>query len=356
MQRVLITIISLLGAILGVKLFEYLGIKDKPWEDLQRKYKVANVQWIVLFFLFIAIICIFFPQYWADIRFVWFVIPAFLLIITALVDEYRPLPSWFRFVIQVVVASLIFWQWWVGFKELVLVGKVRHFPMLLSYLLTIWWFLLFVNALNWFDGINAQASLLAGLGFISIFILTKFVVIPAYAGMIKPSEMYTLNMIINIAWVLGILSVIYSILEFKPYALLRDVGVMFLGLALAWLTLLGGGKMGTILIVLSLVIFDAIWVILMRIFVYKKNPLKGDYYSHLHFRLKNIWWSKWEIRAFVLGWSLFFMILVLLQWTNKVAKIVIFLTMAILFFWLNYYLFVVKRIDKKGKMYGKEKN
>jgi len=47
---------------------------------------------------------------------------------------------------------------------------------------------------------------------------------------------------------------------------------------------MGGAKIGTLLVVLSLPIFDAIWVFVNRIFVMKKSPMKKDY-THLHYRL-----------------------------------------------------------------------
>jgi UDP-N-acetylmuramyl pentapeptide phosphotransferase/UDP-N-acetylglucosamine-1-phosphate transferase len=65
------------------------------------------------------------------------------------------------------------------------------------------------------------------------------------------------------------------------------------------------------LVVLSLVIFDAIWVSINRL-KKRKSPLKGDY-THLHYRLMSLSWSKTEVRVFVRGWSLFLMILMILQ-------------------------------------------
>jgi len=351
----LISIFGLVGVILGWRVFKKMGIKDKPWPDLTRKFQVPTLQGVVLFALFLVIMYAFYPIYFDDIRFISFLISGGLLVFVSVLDEFKKLPSWFRLIVQVLAAWIVFFVGGVGFNSIVIGDWVVHLPWWLDFVLTVVWFLVFVNALNWFDGINGQASGLAALGFFSIALLTKFIVMPAYWDYIKPFELYTLEMIVNIGFVLGILSLFYFIMEWKPWGLLRDAGVMFLGFALAWLTLLGGGKMGTVLIVLSLVIFDAIWVIFSRLFIYKKNPLKGDYYSHLHFRLMNIWWSREEVRAFVLIWSVFFMVLVLLQGTNKFAKLTIFFLMAALFFWVNWYIFVVKKLDKKGKMYGKEK-
>ncbi|USN56338.1 MAG: hypothetical protein H6766_04690 [Candidatus Peribacteria bacterium] len=88
----------------------------------------------------------------------------------------------------------------------------------------------------------------------------------------------------TIGAILTISSLVYTIVEYKPYGLLRDVGSWFYGFSLAYLALLGGAKIGTVLIVLALPLFDFIRVVINRIFVMKKSPLKGDY-THLHHRL-----------------------------------------------------------------------
>lgn len=77
----------------------------------------------------------------------------------------------------------------------------------------------------------------------------------------------------NMAFILFVISLLYAIIEYRPLGLVRDVGIMFFGFAIAYLSVLGGAKIGTILVALSLPLFDAIWVGLYRIFVLKKNPL-----------------------------------------------------------------------------------
>ena len=81
-------------------------------------------------------------------------------------------------------------------------------------------------------------------------------------------------MIQNIAFALFALSLVSTFIEFKPIALVRDVGIMFFGFSIAYLSVVGGAKIGTLLVALSLVIMDAIRVGARRIFVMKKSPLK----------------------------------------------------------------------------------
>ena len=49
-------------------------------------------------------------------------------------------------------------------------------------------------------------------------------------------------MIQNLAFFLFVTSMIYAVIEFKPLGLVRDVGIMFFGFALAYLAVAGGAK------------------------------------------------------------------------------------------------------------------
>jgi hypothetical protein len=55
-------------------------------------------------------------------------------------------------------------------------------------------------------------------------------------------------------------------------------------------------------------------------------------------------WSKTEVRVFVRGWSLFLMILMILQWVNRFNKIIIFIMMFTIFFGINIYIFWIKKV------------
>jgi hypothetical protein len=96
-------------------------------------------------------------------------------------------------------------------------------------------------------------------------------------------------------------------------------------------------------VALSLVIFDAIWVIWYRVRILKKSPMKGDY-THIHHRLLGLGWSRSEVRAFVWIFSLVMMVLMLMQGANRLHKLIIFSMMALLFFGVNTYLFLHKKV------------
>ncbi len=337
----LITLFVVVWSILWLYIFKKLKILDRPWPDVPPRDRVPNIQGLVLYVGIFLTFLIFFKDYLTTnpvkALFIW----GGLLVVVYLLDVYFKIPPIIRLVVQFLAAFIAYRYWWISFDHFYLNWKMIVFPEWLSLILTIFWFVFFMNALNWFDGINWMASWISSIWFLTIALLLKFVVIPAYPHMTQ-TELERLLFVVNISLIFFVWSLIYMIIEWKPWGLLRDVGIVFLAYALAFLSLLWWAKIGALIVVLSLMVFDAIWVWLYRIFVMKKNPMRGDY-THLHHRLQILGWSRTEVKVFVLLWSLFWMIIIFLQWTNTIGKIIIFVLMALVFFGVNIYLFLIKK-------------
>ncbi|MBS8121571.1 MraY family glycosyltransferase [Candidatus Vampirococcus lugosii] len=328
----------------GIFIFKKLSILDKPGPDIiPARNPVPNIQGIFLFIGILSSVFIFFPNYFFQKEILILFISGSLLVIISLIDAFKNLNPKIRLLVQVLVVSITFFFAGVGIFEISLpiIGEVQ-FPIIISLILTIIWFIGFINAINWFDGVNSLASGVSSIGFLSIILLLQYVVIPHYTG-ISQENLETLKMVINISYIFFIFSLVYTFIEFKPFGILRDVGVMFLGFSLAYLSLLGGAKIGTIIVALSLVVFDSIWVFIHRMFIIKKNPLKGDY-THLHYRLMSLKWSRTEVRVCIRSWSLFLMIVMILLGTDREGKLIIFAIMFLFFFSINSYLFWYKKI------------
>lgn len=338
---ILVVLFAVFWSFLGLYLFKKLKILDKPWPDVPPRERVPNIQGLVLFLWVFLTFLLFFKDYlWAapiKALFIWW----WLLVFIYLLDIYFKIPPLIRLIVQIVAALIAYWIGWVWFDHFYLNWHIINFPQWLSLILTVFWFVFFMNALNWFDWINWMASWLSAIWFLTIALLLKFIVIPAYPHMTQ-EELERLLFVVDISIIFFIWSLIYMIVEWKPWWILRDVWIVFLAYALALLSLLGWAKIGTLMVVLSLMLFDAIWVGLYRIFILKKNPMKWDY-THLHHRLQVFGWSRTEVKVFVLLWSLFWMVIIFLQWTNTIGKIIIFILMALVFFWVNIYLFLIKK-------------
>jgi len=336
-------IISTLIALFWLLLFKKIGILDTPWKykDLDRKTPVPRLMGIFLILAVLVSIVFLTPSYWefkeVQALFVW----AIFLAIVAVIDDVYGIKAKWRFLIQIIVSFI-----WIAGGAIVthfnFLWHIVHVPIYLWVILSLVWFILIINAFNWFDGINAMWTWIATIWFFTIALVIKFIIFPHYH--ISVEEMKHLMLLLNLSLILTWVSFVFTLVEIKPWGLLRDVGIMFLWYVLAYLSLFSGAKVGILLVVLSLVIFDAFWVIINRL-KDGKNPMKWDY-RHFHHRLMKHGWKREEIRAFVWVWSVFFMVLILLQWTNTINKTIIFLMVFVIFFGVHIYLYWIKKIPQ----------
>lgn len=79
-----------------------------------------------------------------------------------------------------------------------------------------------INAINRFDGVYGQASGVSSVGFLTIVLLIHFVVLPYYTG-ISDINLDILSWVSAISSLFFVLSLVYTIVEYKPYGLLRDL-------------------------------------------------------------------------------------------------------------------------------------
>lgn len=88
------------------------------------------------------------------------------------------------------------------------------------------WSILCINAINRFDGIYGQASGVSSIGFLTIFLLIQFVVFREYTQF-TDANMQILLFVKNISFVLFVIALVSTFVEYKPLGLVRDVGIMF---------------------------------------------------------------------------------------------------------------------------------
>lgn len=343
-------------AVAWIELCRKWKILDRPGPDVPSRSRVPNMQWVFLILWFFATTALFFPEYYHNKAFLglavgWAFILIFSLIDTALEAAWKKwIKAKYRLLFQIIAWLIAFGVGWISINEFVVNGHITlAIPYYAVITLTLLWFVWFMNAINWFDGINWLASWISTIGFVTVYFLLQHIVIPYYADVISIEHMEILTMTTNIAFLLTLWWLLYTTIEYKPSWLLRDIWIIFYWYALAYLSLMWWAKIWTLLVVLSLPIFDAIWVFVNRIFVMKKSPMKKDY-THLHYRLMALGRNRSEVRRFVRWWSIFFMIIMLLQDTNRMSKIIIFVLMAVIFFGTNIYLFWVKKMPMEYKV------
>lgn len=149
---------------------------------------------------------------------------------------------------------------------------------LVPILVTITWYVLVMNAINWSDNGRAMTS--------SVSLVTCIVLALLCIKLFITDGQTARN---NSLFVLSFLTIFIPTLfvfwrfDVKRACIVGDAGTMFLGFLIATLSLVSGGKMATASIVLGIYFVDAFYVILTRLRS-GKNPMKGDL-THLHHRM-----------------------------------------------------------------------
>ena len=328
--------------------FKKWKVLDRPGADLKWvRWPVPTLMWIFAYLSFALVVLIFFPDIFSNKVFLGLILWVLPIILVELVEELGYMwrvkfrvPQIVRLLAHIwwAILAVYIWNIW-AWQEFVYWDFVWKIPQWIFVIFFVIWSMLCINSVNRIDWINGQASWVSAIWFLTIFLLIKLVVMKVYTTFTNRDMLVLVS---NLSLILFFISLISTIIEFKPFGLLRDVGIMFFGFALAYLSVVGWAKIWTLVVALSLVVFDAIWVWLYRIFVLKKNPMKWDY-THIHHRLMWLGWTRWESRAFVRIWSLVMMILMLMQEWNRLNKLIIFVMMALIFFGVNAYIFLVKK-------------
>jgi UDP-GlcNAc:undecaprenyl-phosphate GlcNAc-1-phosphate transferase len=149
-------------------------------------------------------------------------------------------------------------------------GVTYHFS-LISDLLTLIWLVGMMNVINFVDGIDGLAA-----GFSTIAALTIFL-LSASLAVTQPG-------IALIAITLAGASAGFLVWNFPPAKIfMGDSGSMFLGFVLGALTLISGGKLATVFLVLGFPIVDGLIVAGGRV-ARGKNPFSTPDKTHLHHR------------------------------------------------------------------------
>lgn len=214
-----------------------------------------------------------------------------LILIFGLWDDMKELGWEIQVFFQVALTALIFI---FGMRILSLTnpfGGVWIFPysdfVLPGFLILFFWVFLVMNAMNWLDGLDGLCGGVSLITLTSIFFLS-----------LKP-EVYqppiAILAVIGIGVVLGFL-----VFNVHPARILAGtVGSMFLGFFIAVLAVIAGTKIATAILLLSLPIADALFVIWQRLRegVSIFQPDK----RHLHYKLMELGWSERRVAAFFFG-------------------------------------------------------
>ena len=188
-----------------------------------------------------------------------------------------------------------------------------HNFLILANLLSIFWILLLMNIVNWSSGVDGQ---LPGFVTISCFVL-GFLALRFSAHDINKIDVAILSFIVGASY-LGFLP-----WNFYPQKIMPGYsGGALAGYFLGVLSILSWGKIGTLVLLLSIPLIDGFFVFLNRI-KNKKSPFYGDD-SHFHHRLLKIGWGRRRIAIFYWIVSLIFGLSALFMQSDRKYIVLVF--------------------------------
>ncbi len=209
---------------------------------------------------------------------------ATVVVVVGAIDDKRELRAWPQFGGQ-ALASIIAMISGVMIHSVTnpfgtaLSNSMFEFPLYFAVAFTLFWVMGAMNTINFLDGLDGLA---AGITTIAAFIL--------FAHSLRLTQ-YTISLLP--------LALAGATLGFLPHnfypakVTMGTSGALFLGYGLSCLSIIGGTKAATVLLVLGVPILDTAWIIFARVWR-RQSPFLGDR-AHFHYRLAQMGLSQSQI-------------------------------------------------------------
>jgi len=175
-----------------------------------------------------------------------------------------------------------------GFNNPLTGTQTAAWPFAVTVLLTLLWIVGMTNTVNFLDGLDGLSHGVVCIAAAVLFVNSALILEPPQLSVsLLPLALTgaTLGFLIN---------------NFYPARIFAGGGAYLLGYLIACLSIIGGAKMATVLMVMALPILDAVWQVFNRVLT-GRSPFRGDR-GHAHHRLLDLGYSQ---RQIVLGYYLF---------------------------------------------------
>ena len=286
--------ISLLLTPWTIRLSHHYGFVQKPGgrRKHQKTTGLLGGVAIVIAFVIAALIAQFMPIERTDsqeiIRLIGLLGGGLFIFAVGLLDSKFELSPVQSYIAQVIAGAIgiVFLLIIETFNNPLTGTTVGGWPDWFTVTLTLFWFGLMMNTVNFLDGLDGLAAGVVCIASLMIFLHATFELNQVSVGLLPLALMGA---------TLGFL-----VYNFNPAKIFMGGGSAFLGYTLGALSIIGGAKMATILLVMGLPLLDVAWQIIRRLRE-GKNPMMGDR-GHLHFRLVDMGYSQ---RTIVIGYYLF---------------------------------------------------
>ncbi len=272
-----IVLVTFVSSIILVPIMRKVAIHvnamDEPNARRLNKIAMPTLGGLAIFFSFMLGYMLYANQ---SLQMLSILMGSFLLVIFGMVDCINPVKAKYRFVVQVVAASIIVFYGNIVLNEVTFFGKYFFFPQPWNYIITILFIVTITNAINFTDGMDGLASGISSIYFLTIAIISFI---------LKRSD--GLDVILSLIMLGSTLG--FLVYNFPPAIIyLGDTGSQFLGFIIAVIALLGF-KTATFtsliipILILAIPLLDVVFAIIRRA-LKKENPTKPDK-SHFHHQL-----------------------------------------------------------------------
>lgn len=294
LQYIIVVISTIVISVIATPLVRLLAFKigavDNPNARRINKIPMPSAGGLAVFFAFAVSTLVFLPPIVKHVSvngtYFEYVLPIVLagtvIIITGLIDDVKELAPMPKMVGILIAASMIWLFTDFRFDDFKIPfgGPLLHFPMWLSFFLTVLWIVAITNAVNLIDGLD---GLVSGVAIISLSTM----------GLVSYFFLYDSNIFL----VLTVFILVAAILGFLPYnynpavIYLGDTGALFIGFMIGVLSLQGlknstAVAVVTPMIILGVPITDTVVAMIRRKLsgqkIYEADKM------HLHHRLLSL--------------------------------------------------------------------
>jgi UDP-GlcNAc:undecaprenyl-phosphate GlcNAc-1-phosphate transferase len=273
-------VISIVTTIVARKVGIRLGIADKPGGRRRHKGTISRLGALPIFSAFVLAVALAyvhigrFQSLLDDTVLRGLLLGAVGVFVFGLVDDKFELSGRVQFACQVAIASIpVLYGALINQFSMPAGGPVQLIAPV-AIIVTVLWFMGMMNTVNFTDGVDGLASVMALVGTLTM----------AYYMFNKSEHLYSIVAVALAGALAGFL-----VFNMQPASIFLGSGALFLGYVMAYLAMLVEVKLSLLLIVMSLPIADTAWQIFDRI-RNGRNPMVGDR-GHLHLRLVDMGWS-----------------------------------------------------------------
>lgn len=258
-------------------------------------------------------------------RLVGLILGGTLIFVIGMIDDVVELNPVQLAIVQIIVAviAVAFQIFIESFNNPFTGQQTDNFPFVVTVILSMFWLGLMMNTVNFMDGLDGLAGGVAFIAGTMLFVNSAFILSPAQLSV----------SLLPLALMGSSLGFLFY--NFYPAKIIMGGGAYFLGYTLGTLSIIGGAKMATILLVMGLPLMDLTWQVVNRL-RRGRNPMQGDR-GHIHFRLQDIGFGQRQIVFVYYLFCAFFGVLTLVT-TSQLFKFVAFGVMILLivlaFLWL----------------------